>query len=505
MAFDKSSLDNLKKTVGASSLDDASETKVVGGETPVVETPVVEATTVETTKVEAPTETPVETKKEEAPKQTRKAKEEKEETPVKKFSEILGSIGAGDVVKRNETAKGSPLYELQVYMSTKAQITGFIKNQDTRQDIVVAKNTSGEYDVMLKEKSSRTVRGVIFKYPKDIANFIHIQRNKVGGAANSEYADGVISPKDYEEGLRYSGTPVVYLHEILNLNDFTHWMTKFCWQRIQEAPEIYWKHRKYKKITQPDGSVIVDYEIIDRPDKYGAEYYLESKAESAIEKIRSGKLKRTPQTSDFYALKSSYRGTNLTVEGNYIAIEKFKTVKLLATYDAEKAAKYNRMYVEAAFGSKDTFEKRVSSLSEKAKDLVTSTRKNAFASKFFNENGSILRDKTHLEGVKRYYDKNQHLTPSDVKLVAKDIVTTKNGNQRVVYEKIAFGATGNTLDNPEYSMVRKANAGFLTDAEILAFIDSQKKSKKSATRKVKSGIEFDVQPLALDLLEAFKN
>lgn len=430
----------------------------------------------------------VETKKDEEKKATKKGEPKNKVS----FSSMLGSLMEAPSVSRSIARKGSPVQKLQEIMSDHAEICGFIKPTNSRMELVVTKSRTGEYEINLKEKMSRTVRGVIFRYPVDLAVAINAQRSNV-----EEFVGR--TDKEFRDDFTIDPTRIQTNTSIYSLTEFINWMTKYCWYRIKEAPAIYHEHMKYKKIQGEDKYEAI---AVTSPDKNGAEYFIETKIMVAKErKQKNAFANRVPSLTDLYALKSSYRGVMLTVEGNYIAIERYRTIRINRTYSKEEADLMNTIYVEPAFGTtEEVYTKKIGAMSAKAKERVPSTKKGAFASQFFTEKGSLLAQKEYISTIPHYWDKRLYLNPNEVQLVMKD---WNEKGTRLEFKKIAFGDTGNTLDINDYARIVKACEGTLTTTMVKEFIDTIKRSKRVSKERTTSRYDYNVQPIAEDLLSVF--
>lgn len=439
----------------------------------------------------------IDDKKAEDKKETTKSTTTREHKEPEKLSAKLGQIlKSDDSIIKDAPTYGSEQGQRLELMSKKAKICGFIKATDSCFVIALAKNTAGLYDIGLKQKAVKALKGVIWKTPRDLEKAIHDYNMKNPAPKAVDLA------KTWDLS---SEPPAMKLH-IDTYAGFLSWASKNLWGQILEAAEIFVPYYKYTKEVDGEGNVIKENDkpklkaelVTNAPESVG--YSIVPTFDKAAKKRNTGAIATIP---DFFKLTCSYR-TILALEGNCIFIEKFKTYSKFNSKDAELVKELNAKYVAPAFGSNaEKRKEKYALLSPAAKEMVSEAN-GVYTSVFFGET-SRLTDKKYLETVVSYRDKKRNIRQENIPVALISKKLNKKGTNYVA-EKIPFGQSGNDLSNPEYRGIVKACEGQLTEEMVLECISKLKKSKggKSKTQYVSNRLILDIQPDA-DALYAAMN
>lgn len=414
-----------------------------------------------------------------------------EKKPKEKLSVLMKKYLVSPDAKKTVITAGHPAFKVKQFMSEKAEICGFITQFNSRIDVALYK-VDKTYHIGLKEKMSSNYVGVIVRYPRTLTMLLtdQVNSNEEVGATPDHG-----SLKDIQEQFLNSPDQVAWMTRIMTKEEFFLWTNRYCHTTIREARAIY--HPHYKSVSKRENgkSVKLPPVYVSEPDSKGNFYFIVETLKKLQNKISNGSYDKekgkVPTVCDLYKLKPSYRGT-LICEENYIAMERYSTIKFKSNYSQEEVDLLNRLYVEGAFPKKqETFDSRIAELSEAARNMVTSTEKGKFASQIFNTQGSIYNDPAKYPKIRRYWSSLEFFNHEDINLVEK-VVSEKKPEGFGKLVKIPFGTAGNTLNM--YPQVVEA-AKDLTTEKITEFISKVKSSKsnKSERTQIEHDIAFDAE------------
>lgn len=418
-------------------------------------------------------------------------KEEKADDDKKKkastrevITALISDSKAGIDVDSAFIPMNSDKQRLMAMMSKRAQICGFIVPNNAKMDIALKKNKSDKaasetesvaetYSVILAERMTRKVEGVIIKYPQGLKE--EIDRASVEPTSTAAVEHDVQTNPEAPE-TRWAGQ-VTFACEIFTLENAIKFVQMYCHHTIGEAPEIFHPFRK-KATKKVNGQATTSFvEFKTAADMPIAPYYeLGNKIENLIEKFRAAaddkarkriaaKLK---MNSVITPLMSSYRKGMLAVEGNYIAISKYATQRPSAEkMSVDEANDFNARYIAPLFKS----EKVIKTLAPEYRDIINQEKKEMVTAGVAAMekvcDARILAKSNHYCGYKA------QITADEVALVKKSVNVAEDGKTKLILETVAFGTPGNTFDvNGEHKAVFEATSGTLTADQIEKFIAS---------------------------------
>lgn len=432
---------------------------------------------------------------------------------------LISDSKAGIDVDSAFIPMNSEKQRLMAMMSKRAQICGFVVPNNAKMDIALKKNSTKKaasetesvadtYSVILAERMTRKVEGVIIKYPQGLKE--EIDRASVEPTSTAAVEHDVQTNPEAPE-TKWAGQ-VTFACEIFTLENAIKFIQMYCHHTIGEAPEIFLPFRKKatKKVNGESTTSYVEYK--SAADMPIAPYYelgnkiqnlLDKFHAAADDKARKRIAAKLKMNSVITPLMSSYRKGMLAAEGNYIAISKYATVRPSAEkMSVDEANEFNERYIAPLFKS----EKVIKTLAPEYRDIIDQEAKTmvnpGVAAMEKVCDARILAKSAHYCGYK------SQIAADEVALVKKAVNVAEDGKTRVILETVAFGTPGNTFDvNGDHKAIFEATSGTLTADQIEKFIASIAKVSGGAKAKTYSkAAEPTLNMIQVSgLLESFLN
>lgn len=421
----------------------------------------------------------------------------KKATTREVITALISDSKAGIDVDAAFIPMNSDKQRLMAMMSRRAAICGFITPNNAKMDLALKKNKSAAasetesvaetYSVLVAERMTRKVEGVIIKYPQGLKE--EIDRASVEPTSTAAVEHDIATNPEAPE-TKWAGQ-VAFTTEIFTLENAIKFIQMYCHHTIGEAPEVFvpFKKKATKKVNGQATTSFVEFKTpADMPI---APYYeLGNKIESLLDKFREAEddkarkriAAKLKMNSVITPLMSSYRKGMLAAEGNYIAISKYNTYRPTAEkMSVDEAEDFNVKYIAPLFKS----EKVIKTLAPEYRDLINQDSKEMVAGGVAAMekvcDARILAKSAHYCGYKA------PITADEVALVKKTVQTSEDGKTKLVLDTVAFGSAGNTLDvNGAHKGIFEATSGTLTSDQVEKFIASIAKVSGGAKAKTYS-------------------